>query len=171
MWKNFVKLLIAFVFSISATSLLAEDFRTGNIIVSDPWMRATAKANFAAKVFFDLELVGENEDILLGASSPIAGEVEITEPVIIDGIFRTLRHEQVSIIPGSYRLHPKTIHLVLIRAPLIPEGDSVKVILNFQEAGNLEIQVPVIGLRAPNLTEIDDDNAMCRDQFRRRQKC
>ena len=134
--------------ALGTVPVAAQEFRAGNVLVADPWMRATARANFAAPVYFDLTLAGEADDVFLGATSPIAGEVEIRELRELEGVIRNFRLEQVPIAPGGYRLAPSGIHLAILRAPVIAEGSTVTVILNFQNAGALEIQVPVLGLRA-----------------------
>ena len=99
-------------------------------------------------MYFDFTLTGEADDVLLGAASPIAGEVEIREPAELEGVLRTFRLERVAISLGTYRLEPRSIHLAILRAPIIPEGSTVTVFLTFQNAGVLEIQVSVLGVRA-----------------------
>lgn len=131
-----------------AGGALADEFRTGNVVVSDPWMRATARANFVAPVYFDLTLEGDESEVLLRASSPDAGAVELRETGDFDGVLRSVRVDDVQIPPGRYRLDSDTIHLAVIQAPVLTEGSSITVVLEFQNAGELVIEVPVLGLRA-----------------------
>ena len=141
---------VAATFTVPAFTVpaLAQEFRAGNIIVTHPWMRATAKAKFAATVLFDITLTGTEHETLLGATSPMAGVVDIREAATFDSIYRSVRVEKAQIPPGSYRLSSDHIHLMLLQAPILEEGTTVPVTLLFENAGELEIQVPVLNLRA-----------------------
>ncbi|MDA1132115.1 MAG: copper chaperone PCu(A)C [Proteobacteria bacterium] len=139
---------VAVLFGPMAAGALAEEFRTGNVVVSDPWMRATARANFVAPVYFDLTLEGVENEVLLRASSPDAGAVELRETGDFDGVLRSVRVDDVQVPPGRYRLDDGTIHLAVIQAPVLAEGSSITVVLEFQNAGELVIVVPILGLRA-----------------------
>lgn len=143
-----LRIFLVFLAATLSVPALAQEFRAGNVIVTHPWMRATVKAKFAATVLFDITLVGTENDTLLSASSPIAGAVDIREAATFDSIYRSVRVEEAQIKPGSYRLSSDDIHLMLLQAPILQEGTTVPIKLVFENAGELEIQVPVLNVRA-----------------------
>lgn len=170
--RNFIKgfIFVSVLWTLTIP-VSAQEFRSGDVTITNAWMRATARANFGAKVFFDISISGENDEIFLGASTPIAPEVEIMQPAVIEGIFRTLRHEQVLIPPGEYQLHSNSIHLTLLRAPVISEGSTLSVTLKFERAGNIEIQVPVLGVRAKDPRVLEDAAVQCMNHLRQLERC
>ena len=127
----------------------AQEFATGDIVVSNAWMRANLRASALAPVYFDLRLTGEEPDALVGATSAVAGAVEIRGVVTISDVMRSVELDEIPIPPGEYRMDPVAgIRLVLLRAPVILEGETVPVTLLFARHGALAIQVPVLDVRA-----------------------
>jgi copper(I)-binding protein len=86
--------------------------------------------------------VGSLDDVLLGASSPIADRVELHHSPLVAGV-RVMEplNEGVIIPAGSMTIfEPESDHLMLIgtRQPLV-QGDRFPITLRFQRAGEVSV--------------------------------
>jgi len=85
------------------------------------------------------------EDLLLSASTPVAGHVEIHETKFEAGMAK-MRPLTAIRVParGRVAVAPSGIHLMLVdlKAPLVA-GTKVPMILQFRNAGRIEIQLTV----------------------------
>jgi len=126
---------------------VAADFSAGPVTVSDPWSRATAPTAPTGVAFMTLNTSGE-ADRLVDASSPIAELVELHTHLMDDsGIMRMRPVEAIEITPGEpAHLAPGGLHIMLIglQEPLV-RGERFPLTLTFENAGPLEIAVPVAG--------------------------
>lgn len=126
---------------------LAAEFSAGPVTVSGPWSRATAPTAPTGVAFMTLSTGGE-PDRLLDAESPVAELVELHTHIMDDGgIMRMRPVEAIEIVPGEpTRLAPGGLHIMLIglQQPLV-RGEQFPLTLIFENAGTLEITVPVAG--------------------------
>ena len=85
-------------------------------------------------------------DRLIGAQCP-AGDATLHETRVADGRVRMLRAQAGLPVParGELRLEPGGAHVMLtgLRRPLEP-GERVHVTLEFERAGRLALEVPVV---------------------------
>lgn len=125
----------------------AAEFSAGDVTVTDPWSRATAPTAPTGAAFMILSTTGA-PDRLVAADSPIADLVELHTHAMDDsGIMRMRPVEAVDILPGEpARLAPGGLHIMLIGLHhQLVRGEQFPLILTFEDAGILEIAVPVGG--------------------------
>ena len=115
---------------------------SGELGVNDVWARpGLAEGNSA--VFFVIDNPGA-EDFLLSASSDVAGAVELHKTVMEDGNMKMMHQMNVPVPTGETIFKPGDLHVMLIglKNDLRP-GDSFKVTLNFETAGEKTLDVVV----------------------------
>ena len=138
--RHFVALL-----SLVSTSVFSQ------VQISDAWSRATPPGAKIAAGYLTIRNQGATADRLIGASSPAAARVEphVTEK---QGEVMRMREVKGYDVPakGSYELRPGGAHLMLvdIKRPL-KEGDKVPLVLRFQKAGEVKVDLEVKALGAP----------------------
>ena len=121
-----------------------------DIVIRDPWTRATAAGMPMGAGYLLLENLGSQADELIGAESPVAGHVEIHRTTIRQGIAAMRPVARLLIGPRvTVRAAPGGLHLMLVdlRTPL-REGASVPLTLHFQRAGTLQTQLLVRSMGA-----------------------
>ena len=117
-----------------------------------PWARATAPRQDVGAAY--MTLTSPVEDRLLGASSPVAGRVEVHEMTMDGGVMRMREMGAGLPLPAGTAvvLAPGGLHVMLVdlKQPLVA-GQSVALRLRFRDAPPLDLQVPVapVGARGP----------------------
>lgn len=128
---------------LAAPASAHEFHRLGDIVVEQPWARATTAATGGA--YMTLRNNGAAADRLIGVSSPAAERAEIHETRIEDGT-ATMRPAPGLEIKrrASVQLRPGGLHVMLIglRRPL-REGERITLALTFERAGTIEIEARV----------------------------
>jgi periplasmic copper chaperone A len=117
----------------------------GALSVEDAWARPGGTGSNSA-VYFRIDNPTNREDTLLGASSAAAEQVEIHLSMM--GADETMAmHPQESVpIPGRSQVtfEPGGLHVMLVDLQRdLLEGDQIDLILQFQEAGEVTLRVPV----------------------------
>jgi copper(I)-binding protein len=111
--------------------------------IDNPWSRPTPAGAKAAAGYMVLKNQGAAPDRLVSATSPAAERVE-THVTVRDGDIMRMREVKGYDIPakGSFELKPAGPHLMLInlKAP-IKAGDRVPVVLRFERAGEVKIEL------------------------------
>ncbi len=147
----FIGIALAFTAFITSTLVIttaqAHDFKIGDIEIKQPWARASATKNAkAGGAFLSLHNMGEKDDILLSASSPIAKKSEIHGHKMDDnGMMKMYEYGPLTIPAKSMvELKPGGLHIMLMKlnSPLI-EGKKVPITLNFKYAGDITIMVNI----------------------------
>ena len=133
----------------------AADYRAGDIVISEPWARATATPQArTGAAYMALSNKGDTVDRLTGASTPVAERAELHTHEMDGNVMRMRPIEGVEIAPGEPAvLRPGGLHLMLVglRQPL-RAGDRVPLTLTFQRGGTVEVEVavgPVAGMASP----------------------
>jgi copper(I)-binding protein len=127
----------------------------GNIMIMDPWSRATPPGATTGAAYLTLMNHGTEADTLTGGSSPAAEQVQIHQMSNAGGVMSMRpvqgvplpRNATVLVTPqGGYH-----VMLVGLKAPL-KQGTPVTVTLTFAKAGAVQVQFPVlpIGSQGPN---------------------
>src|SRR5262245_297682 len=127
-------LVLAMLFG--GAPVAAHEFhRIGDIVVEQPWSRATAAKVGGA--FVTLRNNGARADRLVKVSSPVAEKAEIHETKIENGVATMRPAESVEIKPrgGSVQLKPGGLHIMLmdLKRPL-KEGERIKLTFTFERA-------------------------------------
>ena len=129
-----------------AGPVAAADVTVGTITISDPWARATAATAPTGAAYLTLTTSIDQPDRLILAASPVAELVELhTVSMDNDGVMRMRPVEAIGVAADApTELAPGGLHIMLIglTGPLI-QGESFPLTLTFEDAGSVEISVPV----------------------------
>jgi copper(I)-binding protein len=146
-------LFSALVLALLATGASAEDYKIGNLQISQPWTRATPKGAAVAGGYFKVTNTGATADRLLGGSTDVAKRFEVHEMSMDKGVMKMRElKDGLDIPPGAtIELKPGSYHIMMqeLARPLA-KGQRVKASLNFEKAGkgDVEFSVEAIGASA-----------------------
>ncbi|MBB3971507.1 copper chaperone PCu(A)C [Hansschlegelia beijingensis] len=128
----------------------AEDYKAGDLLISNPWSRATASGAKVGAGYFTLTNHGATPDRLVSVSSGFSEKAEMHETTTENGVSRMRPiPDGLEIKPGeTIQFEPGGKHLMFLglRQPL-KQGESVKGALVFRNAGkvDLEFEVKAVG--------------------------
>ena len=132
----------------------AQEVKAGDLVITQPWSRATPGGAKIAGGFLTIENKGAAPDRLTAVSGDVAGKVEIHEMAMNNGVM-TMRplDKGLAIEPGkTVKLAPGGLHLMLmdLKSPL-KQGDKVPLTLEFEKAGKVAVSLDVqgVGAQAP----------------------
>ena len=124
----------------------------GDIIVKDPYLRVSGAMAKTAAAFMTIENMGA-EDRLIDAHSDLSQRVELhTHRQDANGVMQMLHVEEGFAIPagGSHALVRGADHVMFLGLKTVPaEGDVITLVLTFEKAGEVTVEVPVDNARAP----------------------
>ena len=123
-----------------------------------PWARATAPRQTVGGVY--VTLTSPVDDRLVGASSPVAGHVEVHEMTMENNVMRMRElagglklpaGQAVTLAPGGYH-----VMLVDLKQSLVAE-QTIPVQLRFEHAPPVDLQVRVapVGAKAPSMAKME----------------
>jgi copper(I)-binding protein len=152
-WNRKIWLLAA-ALSLWGGAAAAETYTVGSIEIGNPWARATPKGASVGGAYMTITNKGTEPDRLVGASSPVASQLEVHQMAVDKGVM-SMRPVQggLEIKPGqTVALNPQALHLMLmgLKQPLT-QGTRVKATLEFAKAGKLDLEYVVesMGARGP----------------------
>jgi len=150
----------ALLAALSAAPLRAQEIKAGDLVITQPWSRATPGGAKVAGGFLTTENKGSTADRLIGGSGDVADKVEVHEMTMNNGVM-TMRplDKGLTIEPGkTVRLAPGGYHLMLfdLKRPL-KQGDKVPLTLEFERAGKVRLSLDVqgVGAQAPSGGHMD----------------
>ena len=126
--------LLAFI---APTLARAHSFRHGNIAIGHAWALPRQLAD--GQVFFPMAIKGKESDELVAARSDVCAFIQLRE----NNRYDDPPLKSISLEPGKpVPMRPTATHLRLVgmKQPL-KLGDRFKVILDFLNAGEVEIEV------------------------------
>ncbi len=139
------------VMTMSTGASLSHDYTPGAIDIGHPVARATTPAARTGAAYLTLTNNGTEEVRLSALSGAIAERIEIHETTVVDGVARMRPHaEGLAVPPGAtVTLAPGGMHIMLVglTAPLV-EGDRVPIVLSFDQAGEIEVELAVEAISA-----------------------
>ncbi|MFO1142171.1 MAG: copper chaperone PCu(A)C [Amaricoccus sp.] len=118
----------------------------GDLLLSQGFSRATRPGAPVAGGFLTITNKGMQADTLVGASSPVAGHMEVHEMALQDGVMKMRElpdglpipaGETVVLKPGGYH-----VMFMQLKQPLV-EGRTVDVTLTFAKAGEVTIPLAI----------------------------
>lgn len=121
------------------------------IAVTDAWARPSSMSASAGGAYMVIANTGDEADVLVGASSPAAGTVEVHEtyamgsPAASGGMMGMRPIPRLEIPAGStVELKPGGYHVMLIGlvADLEP-GSTIQITLRFEKAGEVAVTAEV----------------------------
>jgi len=134
----------------------------GDLQVSEAWTRATPTGARVGGGFLQVRNAGTGDDRLIAASSPDAARVEIHTMTMDGGVMRMRQLTEGLAVPAhtTVALAPGGVHLMLmeITHPFVA-GQHVVVTLQFEQAGDVELRLPVQPLGATSM-DAQPDAAM-----------
>jgi len=138
---------IALSFSLAAASLTA----FAQVTVTDPWVRGTVPSQMATGAF--MKITAAKTARLVGASSPVAGVVEVHEMAMENNVMRMRAVESLDLPAGrSIELKPGGYHVMLMDLTReLKPGETVPVTLVIEQDGkrqNVEVKAVVRALTA-----------------------
>lgn len=128
----------------------AGDFRLGDLVVSDPWARATIGLAKAGAAYFTVANNGAATDRLVAVETSAADRSALHGHTMDGGVMRMRPVEAIELAPGApVVLRPGGLHVMLmgLKAPL-KEGGRFPLTLIFEKAGRLEVEVRIEGATA-----------------------
>lgn len=117
---------------------------SGALAIDDGWASATPGGAAVSAGY--LTITSPTADRLLSVSSPRAARVEIHEMAMDGDVMRMRAVEGGLTLPAgeAVTLAPGGRHLMFMEvAPPFSEGESVPVTLTFEQAGAVEVEMPV----------------------------
>jgi len=135
---------------LATSSALAQDITAKGFAITHAFTRATPPGAKVAGAFMTIENQGKVGDRLLGASSPVAGLVEIHEMAMAGGMMTMRPVQGIELKPGAkVDLAPGGYHVMLedLKQPL-KQGETIPLTLRFEKAGSVELKIPVEGMGA-----------------------
>jgi copper(I)-binding protein len=140
MFRRFV-----FAAALSAACVTAH----AQVTVTEPWVRGTVASQMATGAF--MKITAAKPAKLVGASSPVAGVVEVHEMALENNVMRMRAIEALDLPAGrSVELKPGGYHVMLMDLKReLKDGETVPVTLVIEQGGkrqNVEVKAQV---RAP----------------------
>jgi len=130
--------------AVVALSVAACGGGSDGIVVADVRMGQPTGPN--AAVYFTASNGGDKADRLVGASTDVAASVEIHESTMADDGTMGMQPVDALDLPagGELTLEPGGYHLMLVDADRLDIGDVVQVTLNWENAGEMTVDVEVV---------------------------
>lgn len=133
-----------------AMPMAMEEVHLGDLVLSGGFSRATLPNAPVAGGFLTITNTGSTDDRLLSAESDIAGETQVHEMSVDKGVMKMRQLSDGLPIPAGQTvdLKPGGFHIMFmdLHQPLV-EGETVKVRLVFEKAGETEVTLKI---GAPN---------------------
>jgi len=125
-------------------------YQLDSLRIDHPFARATPPGAKTAAVFFTLDNVGNTEDRLVHASTPIAAGVVIHQMALEDGVMRMRAVPSIGVIPGGrVEFNPSGYHLMLLDLKQsLKAGERFPLTLTFEHGGAILISVWVESMGA-----------------------
>lgn len=150
---SIVPLLAITLILFSGCPAWAREFKAGDIVVSNPWSRATPNGAKVGAGYMVIENRGMVADRLVGGSVEAAARFEIHDTVVEQGVMRMRPLPSLELPPGKVvEVKPGGLHIMFVdfEYPLAAE-QKAKGRLQFERAGTIEVEYEVLkmGARPP----------------------
>ncbi len=117
---------------------------TSDVTVSDARTPEPATDDMAA-AYLTLDNRGDGDDALVAAATDQAGEVELHETVVEDGVATMGEIDEIPLPAGeTVELTTGGLHVMLIAPEPLAQGDAYDLTLELAEAGSMEVEVEVV---------------------------
>lgn len=140
--------------ALSAVSVCAHSFKVGAIHIGHPYARATSERQSVGGGFVKLSNHGA-ADKLVSARTAVAQSVQLHTMRMEGDVMRMRQLDAIELPAGqTVELKPGGTHLMLVglKAPL-KAGDSFALILKFEKAGEVSVDVKVEALGTSKVDE------------------
>jgi copper(I)-binding protein len=152
-----LRICVASLFlALCSTAAGAHEFKKGDIVIGNPWTRATPGGATIGVGYLTITNNGTTTDRLTGGAFDGAAKVEIHEMKMANGMMKMRElPDGVTIEPGeTVKFEPQSYHLMFrgLSKP-IAQGPNVKGTLTFKNAGSIAIDYKVESLGATKSSE------------------
>ena len=140
-----LKLAPLILLTLLGNSAFADDYSVGNLHIGQPWSRALPPNVPTGAAYFTVHNGGNEDDRLIGVSTPRAGRTELHTHVHLGDVMKMQKIDSVA-IPASaeVRFEPGGNHVMLfnLTRPLVA-GEHFPLTLEFEKAGQVELSVTI----------------------------
>lgn len=129
----------------------SHEFTIGELVIDHPWARETAPRQANGAGYFVVANPTSTADRLIRADAAVAERVELHTHIMEDGVMKMREVEFIEVpAEGEARLEPGGFHIMLLglEAPLT-EGESFPLTLEFENAGEVEVEVAIEDVAGP----------------------
>ncbi len=143
-------ILAALAATLATSPALAADYKLGDLTITGPWSRQTAKTAMTGAGYLEVTNGGAQADRLVAADCDCAGLVQVHEMQMTGGVMKMQEvaggleippGETVALKPGGYH-----VMFMRLKAPFTV-GETVRATLTFERAGEIEVEFEVQPLR------------------------
>jgi len=139
-------LLIALATALAMAAVShAADVKQGDLVIRQPWSRATIASTGTGAVYLEIDNTGAVADRLIEVSTPVAAMAHL-HSTEMQGDMSSMKMMDGLDIPagGKVVLKPQNQHVMLMGlSNALKQGTSFPLVLQFEKAGKVEITVPV----------------------------
>jgi copper(I)-binding protein len=136
--------------TLAAAAFAAVSFAaSAQVTITEPWVRGTVASQMATGAF--MKITAATPAKLVGATSPVAGVVEVHEMAIVNDVMRMRAVDALDLPAGrTVELKPGGYHVMLMDLKRdLKEGETVPVTLTVEQGGKRQsIEVKAV-VRAP----------------------
>ena len=148
------KLICALLLMFVAGTAAAQESKLGDLVIGQPWARATPGAAPTGAVYLTIENHGASGDKLVAAATPVADSVMLHTHAVENGVAQMRPVDSIEVAAGATaELKPGGFHIMLmgLHQPL-RKSDVFPLTLTFEHAGKVEVQVHVgsVGATGPD---------------------
>lgn len=140
-----LRTLLTSALLLGSMAVSAHSYHGGDLDIAHPWSRPLPPVATIGVAYLQVTNNGAADDVLLGASTPVADRVEIHTHQK-EGELMKMRQLNELVIPagGEQTLAPGGHHLMLMGLKKVPaEGERFPLTLHFKQAGDVEVEVAV----------------------------
>ncbi|MCB0115210.1 MAG: copper chaperone PCu(A)C [Caldilineaceae bacterium] len=145
----FALILVACAMPTTPMTSMATPELTGDAVrVESPMARPAAPDGNGA-AYFTIVNPTDNADRLLSAQADVANITELHETIEQDGVMRMIPHPEGFEVPAKsiVEFKPGGKHVMLLEIPGgMSVGDEIALILTFENAGTMDLTVPVMDM-------------------------
>lgn len=132
-------------------NVFANDYKIGDIEITNVWARATPNGAKVAGGFFTITNNGKDADRLVSISSELSDKAQIHSMEMKDGVMK-MRHQADGIeIPAGKQIEfkPGSLHVMFMDInKTLNKDDTFKAKLVFEKAGSVDVVFTVAGIGA-----------------------
>ncbi|WP_420411825.1 copper chaperone PCu(A)C [Roseibium sp.] len=159
--KLLTSLAAAAALSLVSLTAIASDYKAGDLMLSKAWTRATPPKAKAGGGFVEIMNMGSEADRLVAAKSDVAKKTELHEMAVTDGVMKMREMEGGIEVPAgeTVTLKPGGLHIMFMGLnQSFEEGSKVPVVLTFEKAGDVTVELDVAKMGAKAMKHGDHDH-------------
>ena len=125
----------------------AEDYKAGDLLVSEPWSQELPPNAPTVAAYFVVHNTAETPDRLLSVETPVADKAELHEHVMQGDLMKMQQVETVAVpAKGDLTFAPMAYHVMLLNPTdrsLLSDGKRFPLTMHFEKAGDVTVEVSV----------------------------